>query len=122
MGRALPTIRNTRAEDVSAKTSKLTRLYREDLELRFAPRTALGVRHRALLETLYATSIRYLELARLTPYDVDTQERILRVIQGKGRKDRNVPLTRAACHAIEDYLVHGRPNLVKDPKVRHLFL
>ena len=42
------------------------------------------------------------------PDDVDTEERVLRVVLGKGRKDRNVPLTRAAAAAIEAYLVKGR--------------
>ena len=85
-------------------------------------RTAIGLRDRAILETLYATGIRYSELAKLALYDVDPSERVLRVVLGKGRKDRNVPLTRAACHAIEDYLVHGRPKLVVNPKLNNLFL
>jgi integrase/recombinase XerD len=85
-------------------------------------RTLIGLRDRAMLETFYATGIRYGELARLTPYDVDTQERVLKVIQGKGRKDRNVPLTHAACTAIEEYLVKARPKLQRDPRVRYLFL
>ena len=47
---------------------------------------------------------------------------MLRVILGKGRKDRNVPLTRAAAEAIEAYLARGRPKLVGREKVRFLFL
>jgi integrase/recombinase XerD len=85
-------------------------------------RSPIGLRDRAMLETFYATGIRYGELARLSPYDVDTEDRVLRVVLSKGRKDRNVPLTIAACRAIEDYLVNGRQALVKDPKVRFLFL
>jgi integrase/recombinase XerD len=85
-------------------------------------RSSIGLRDRAILETLYATGIRYGELSKLSLYDVDTKERVLRVIQGKGRKDRNVPLTRASCHAIEDYLVNARPKLVVNPKLRYLFL
>jgi integrase/recombinase XerD len=85
-------------------------------------RSSIGLRDRAVLETLYATGIRYSELAKLSLYDADTQDRVLRVVQGKGRKDRNVPLTRAACNAIDDYLVNGRPKLVVDPKRMTLFL
>ena len=85
-------------------------------------KTPIGLRDRAILETFYATGIRYGELAHLTLYDVDTEERVLKVIQGKGRKDRNVPLTHAACTAIEEYLVKARPKLLRDPKVRYLFL
>jgi integrase/recombinase XerD len=81
-----------------------------------------GLRDRAMLETLYGTGIRVSELGQLTPYDVDTEERRLRVVQGKGRKDRNLPLTRAAAEAIEAYLVRGRPRLVAQHRQRFLFL
>jgi integrase/recombinase XerD len=84
--------------------------------------TPQGLRDRAILETLYATGIRVSELTNLTPYDVDTEERILRVLLGKGRKDRHVPLTRVAAEAIEEYLAAGRPALAGARKVRVLFL
>jgi len=84
--------------------------------------TPRGLRDRAMLETLYGTGIRVTELCNLTPYDVDTEERVLRVVLGKGRKDRNVPLTRAAAHAIDVYLVKGRPNLAGAHKLSFLFL
>lgn len=85
-------------------------------------KTPQGLRDRAILETFYATGIRVSELASLTPCDVDTEERTLRVVLGKGRKDRNVPLTRAAADAIEAYLMKGRPQLVGPRRVRFLFL
>jgi integrase/recombinase XerD len=85
-------------------------------------RTFLGLRDRAILETFYGTGIRVSELANLTPDDVDTEENILRVVLGKGRKDRNVPLTRAAAEAIERYLVKGRAQLVGRKNARFLFL
>jgi integrase/recombinase XerD len=84
--------------------------------------TPVALRDRAILETLYATGIRAGELASLTPYDVDTEEGVLRVVLGKGRKDRNVPLTRAAAAAIESYLVRGRPRLAGARKAPYLFL
>jgi site-specific recombinase XerD len=84
-------------------------------------RSPQGLRDRAILETFYATGIRASELTGLTPYDVDTEERVLRVVLGKGGKDRNVPLTRAACRAIERYLEKGRPRLVR-ARCRYLFL
>jgi integrase/recombinase XerD len=74
-------------------------------------RSPLGLRDRAILETLYATGIRAGELVRLTLRDVDTEDRVLRIVLGKGRKDRTVPLTRAAARAIEAYLVQGRPRI-----------
>ncbi|MGH9319149.1 MAG: tyrosine-type recombinase/integrase [Vicinamibacteria bacterium] len=84
-------------------------------------KTVTGLRDRAILETFYATGIRAGELSNLTPDDVDTEERVLRVVLGKGRRDRRVPLTRAAAEAIELYLAKARGKLVRREK-RFLFL
>jgi integrase/recombinase XerD len=81
-----------------------------------------GLRDRAILELLYATGIRATELANLKPWDVNLEERTLRISQGKGRKDRNVPLTTAACEAIEAYLELGRPQLLRSKKTPYLLL
>ena len=81
-----------------------------------------GLRDRAVLELLYATGIRATELANLTPWDVNLEEKTLRIAQGKGRKDRNVPLTSAACEALQDYLELGRPKLLRSKKTPYLFL
>jgi len=83
---------------------------------------ARGLRDRAIFETLYATGIRCGELVRLTPYDVDTEERTLRVIQGKGGKDRHVPLTKVAAVAIERYLTRARPRLLGRRSAPGLFV
>ena len=58
------------------------------------------LRDRAILEILYATGMRASELVCLRPEDVDTEERVLRIVMGKGGKGRNVPLTRAAASAL----------------------
>ena len=84
--------------------------------------TLAGLRDRAILETFYATGVRVSELGKLTLQDIDTEERILRVVQGKGGKDRNLPLTKAAAEAIEDYLVKARPNLRGARRSAFLFL
>lgn len=81
-----------------------------------------GLRDRAILETFYATGIRVSELKKLTLQDVDTEERVLRVVRGKGGKDRNVPLTRAAASAIEAYLLVARPKLRGARHAVNLFL
>jgi integrase/recombinase XerD len=85
-------------------------------------RTPEGLRDRAILETFYATGIRVSELANLTPDDVDTDERIVRIVLGKGRRDRNVPLTRPAAQALDTYIVKGRPHFAGRGLSRHLFL
>jgi site-specific recombinase XerD len=84
--------------------------------------TPLGLRDRAILETFYATGIRASELADLGCADVDTEDRLLRVVLGKGRKDRNVPLTRAAAEAVEAYLHDGRPHIQGATRAARLFL
>jgi integrase/recombinase XerD len=84
--------------------------------------TPLGLRDRAILETFYGTGIRAGELAKLKTIDVDTEDKVLRVLLGKGAKDRNVPLTRAAAEAIEAYVLHGRPKIRGAIKSPWLFL
>ncbi len=76
-------------------------------------RSPLVLRDRAILETLYGTGMRVGELVRLRPDDVDTEDRLVRIVEGKGRKDRNVPLTSAAARAIGAYLTQGRPALLR---------
>jgi integrase/recombinase XerD len=75
-------------------------------------RSPVALRDRAILETLYATGIRATELLKLSPYDIDTEERTLRVRRGKGGKDRILPLTPAAAETLTAYLAHGRPQLL----------
>ena len=84
--------------------------------------TALGVRDRAILETLYSTGMRRMELCGLSVFDVDTEEGIVKIRQGKGRKDRMVPIGARAVAWIEKYLGEVRPGLVADPKEAALFL
>jgi integrase/recombinase XerD len=85
-------------------------------------RSPRELRDRAILETLYATGIRAGELVALTPSDVDTTERTLRVVLGKGRKGRAVPLTHAAARTITAYLAHGRAPLLRHPSDPWLFV
>jgi integrase/recombinase XerD len=73
--------------------------------------TAIGLRDRALMETLYATGIRHAEAHRLDLYDVDTAAQRLTVRLGKGQRDRLVPLTETAAHWLTRYLTVARPEL-----------
>jgi integrase/recombinase XerD len=84
--------------------------------------TPTGLRDRAILETLYATGVRVSELIALKADQVDTDERVLRVVLGKGRRDRHLPLTRTAAQAIERYLFKARPPLAGRSTHPHLFL
>lgn len=92
------------------------------LEASKSARSPQALRDRAILETLYATGIRVNELASLTVYDADTEEGILRIGQGKGQKERRVPLTEQASSAIEAYRLRARPYLLGEKKLPYLFL
>ncbi len=85
-------------------------------------KTLFGLRDRAILEVFYACGIRVSELAKLTLQDVDTEEKVLRVVLGKGSKDRNVPLTTQAARAVERYLIEARPKLRGARRSTLLFL
>jgi integrase/recombinase XerD len=71
--------------------------------------TALGVRDRAILEVFYSTAIRRMELINLRVSDVDRGRGSLFVRQGKGARDRFVPIGERACAWVERYLDDVRP-------------
>jgi site-specific recombinase XerD len=85
-------------------------------------RTAVGRRNRALLEVLYGTGVRLSESVRLDVMDVDLQDGTLLVRNGKGRKDRLLPVAGRAAAALGAYLRKGRPHLARDPREAALFL
>lgn len=76
------------------------------------PATPLGLRNRAVLEVLYSTGIRRSELAQLDVYDLDPERGCLTVRQGKGGKDRVVPIGDRALAWVRRYLEDVRPRLV----------
>ncbi len=82
----------------------------------------LGIRDRAIIETLYSTGIRRSELINLKLYDVDTRNGTLMVREGKGKKDRMVPLGQRACLWINKYTEDIRPGLAMEPDEGSLFL
>jgi integrase/recombinase XerD len=86
------------------------------------PHTSRGKRSRAILELLYGTGIRVSECERLDLGDVDLAQGVLFVRDGKGRKDRVVPVVGRAADALDLYLRDARPLLVKDSAERALFL
>jgi integrase/recombinase XerD len=82
----------------------------------------LGLRDRAILELLYGTAIRNSELRCLKLDDVDWARRLLRVVKGKGNKDRWVPLGEEAEIWLEEYLQKCRPRLVRAYSPDNIFL
>ncbi|MFN4263324.1 MAG: site-specific tyrosine recombinase XerD [Thioalkalivibrionaceae bacterium] len=88
-----------------------------------APDTAapLGLRDRAMLETLYATGLRVSELTTLRFDQVALNPGVVRVI-GKGSKERLVPLGEEAVHWIERYRREARPALLGSARSDALFV
>jgi integrase/recombinase XerD len=84
-------------------------------------KSVIGYRDRTMLEVLYSTGIRKTELQKLTINDVDYHDGFMRV-NGKGDKERVVPIGRIACRYLENYIKTVRPELIKDPYNSHLFL
>ena len=64
--------------------------------------TLVGMRNRAIFETLYSSGIRISELEGLNVFDVDFDKKLIRVT-GKGNKERIVPIGEKALTAIMDY-------------------
>lgn len=76
------------------------------------PATVQGLRDRALLETLYATGLRRMELPGVAIYDVDLNRGLLWVRHGKGKRQRVVPLGERASAWLDKYLIEARPQLL----------
>jgi integrase/recombinase XerD len=75
----------------------------------------LGIRDRAMLETLYSTGMRRIELAYLKTRELDSDRGTVTIRQGKGKKDRVVPIGDRAIAWIKRYLEEVRPSLVREP-------
>ena len=74
----------------------------------------LGIRDRAILETFYSTGMRNSELLNLQLYDVDEDRQVVVIRQGKGKKDRVVPIGKRAIQWIKKYITDVRPKLITD--------
>ena len=73
---------------------------------------AIGLRDRAMLETLYATGLRVSELVELQINEINLMVGVLRIV-GKGGKERLVPIGEQASDWMSRYLSHGRADLMK---------
>jgi len=83
--------------------------------------TTLGLRDRAMLETLYATGLRVSELTGLKLAQVSLDAGVVRVL-GKGSKERLVPLGAEAVAWLARYQKAARPELAGQAKSDHVFL
>lgn len=85
-------------------------------------RIARGVRDRAILELLYSSGLRVTELVSIALQDIDLENDFLRVVAGKGGKERVVPVGRRASDAVDAYIISARPKLVRAHTGSALFL
>jgi integrase/recombinase XerD len=83
--------------------------------------TPLGLRDRAMLETLYASGLRVSELVNLKIHEVGFNEGVVRVL-GKGSKERLVPLGEVALDWLTRYLNEARPAILKEQPSEDLFV
>jgi len=75
----------------------------------------IGLRDRAILETIYATGLRRLEVVRLKLFDLQLDRGLILVNQGKGKKDRYVPIGERAAAWLRKYIAEARPQLAIEP-------
>jgi integrase/recombinase XerD len=74
--------------------------------------TTLGLRDRAMFETLYATGLRVSELVGLALSQLSLSQGVVRVV-GKGDKERLVPLGEEAVSWLDRYLSEARAALIR---------
>jgi len=80
--------------------------------------TVLGFRDRTIMEVLYSTGIRRAELLALDIEDANLDAGFLMIREGKGGRDRVVPIGKVACRYVESYLQGIRPELLKQGRDR----
>lgn len=68
-----------------------------------------NTRHRTILTTCYAAGLRISEAVHLKPADIDSRRMVIRVVQGKGQKDRYVMLSPKLLDTLRSYWRVMRP-------------
>ncbi len=84
--------------------------------------TVFGLRNRTMLEVVYSTGIRRMELGNLHVSDIDFQTRTVLVREGKGKKTRLIPISERALGWVQRYLEKSRFVLLRNADEPHLFL
>jgi site-specific recombinase XerD len=76
-----------------------------------------GLRDRAVFELMYSSGLRIGEAVKLDVSDLDFAERILKVTEGKGGKDRHIPFSEVAGYFVKRYIESGRRRMVKRVRI-----
>ena len=83
---------------------------------------AIGLRDRAMLELIYASGLRVSEIISLKLLNLGMNEGVLRVVGGKGNKERLVPFGNQAADWLAQYLERARPELLQQKTSDYLFV
>lgn len=92
------------------KAQKLPSVLAEEEIISLIQKTE-NLKHRALLMTAYSAGLRVSELVSLAVADVDSKRMMLHVREGKGKKDRMVPLSKKLLLVLRDYFKAYRPKV-----------
>lgn len=117
-----PTLKLERARQPARRPGTLGEAQVEALLGAPAVETALGLRDRAMLELLYASGLRVSELVGLRIIDLSLDEGVVRVVAGKGGKDRLVPFGEQAAEWLRRYLEQGRAQLLHGAPSEFVFV
>jgi integrase/recombinase XerD len=82
----------------------------------------IGLRDRAILELLYSSGPRRLEIINLKLYDLQLDRGLIVIREGKGGKDRYTPVSERATAWIEKYVREARPQIAIEPDDLTVFL
>lgn len=82
----------------------------------------IGIRDRAIMEVLYSTGIRRTELMRLKIDDLDRERGVITIREGKGRRDRTVPIGERALVWVDQYLSSVRLKVADETDPGVVFL
>ena len=85
-------------------------------------KTTVGLRDRAMMEVLYSTGMRRMQLAGLSHYDLHEERGVVLIRLGKGKKDRMCPMGERAFAWVRKYIDESRPHLLDGPDDGTLFL
>jgi integrase/recombinase XerD len=85
-------------------------------------KTVMGYRDRTILEVLYSTGMRCGELSGLDLEDLNLNEGLVRIRQGKGKKDRMVPIGKEGVRHLETYIKYIRKEYPGQAEAKYLFV
>ena len=100
---------------VFPKTPRKLPLVLSQEEVKRLIEAAPNLQYRTLLMLLYGTGLRRAEASLLKVSDIDSERRVIHVRQGKGSRDRDVPLTAKLLEALRQYWRWKKPKVYLFP-------